>query len=59
MTKGYSHDGLPQLLGYKISEGQGEILMTHGGSTLNKWEIKLNSKESKMSFIMAMLRQVM
>ena len=39
--KGSKHDGLPQLLGYKIKEGLGEILMTHGGPNLDKWGEKL------------------
>ena len=38
------HDALPQLLGYKVKEGEGELLMTHGGLTLDKWEMKLHTK---------------
>ena len=44
-TKGSKHDGLSQLLGYKIKEGHGEILMTHSGSTLDKWSVKLLTKK--------------
>jgi hypothetical protein len=30
-------DYLPELLGYKIGKGVGEILMTHGGECLDGW----------------------
>lgn len=31
------HDAMPELLGYKISNGIGEILMFHGGDCLETW----------------------
>lgn len=31
LKEGSIHDGLPTLLGYKIGDSFGEILMTHGG----------------------------
>jgi hypothetical protein len=31
------NDGLPELLGYKIGQGVGEILMTNGGGCLERW----------------------
>ena len=31
------NDGLPELLGYKIGQGVGEILMTNGGDCLERW----------------------
>ena len=41
--KDIQHDGLPQLLGYKIQEGQGEILMLDSGPNLTKWQVKIIS----------------
>lgn len=49
---------MPQLLGYKIKNGMGEILMTHGGTTIDKWDVKLRSKDIKLNFIVTMLRQM-
>ena len=37
LQEGSHHDGLPCLLGYKIGENFGEILMTNGGSSLENW----------------------
>ena len=58
-ARGSKHDGLPQLLGYKIQEGLGEILMTHGGPNLDKWDQKLPTIEQKMNFAIIMLKQIM
>ena len=52
------HDGLPKILGYKIKEGHGELLMTNGGSTIDKWEIKCNNQNAKFQFVNSMLRQL-
>ena len=41
---GSKHDGLPQLLGYKIKNKVGEILMTNGGSSLDQWETRITNK---------------
>ena len=55
---GSKHDGLPQLLGYKIKEGHGEILMTHGGPNLEKWSEKLINGKQKLNFAFVMIRQM-
>ena len=47
------------MLGYKIKNGKGEILMTHGGTTIDKWQVKLRSKDSMMEFVLSMIRQVL
>ena len=55
-TIDFQHDGLPQLLGYKVKDGKGEILMTHEGTTLDKWSVKLRTKADKINFVHEMLR---
>ena len=52
------HDSLPQLLGYKIQDGTGEILMTHGGAPLEEWGVKIISMDSKTKFIISMLKHI-
>ena len=32
------HDGLPQLLSYKLKQEGGEILMADAGVSIDKWE---------------------
>ena len=59
LKEGSVHDGLPCLLGYKIGDNFGEILMTHGGSCLENWQIKIPSYQEKMGFVITMLRQVL
>ena len=61
MNQSYpEHDGLPQLLGYKIHEGRGEILMVDCGPNLVKWNLKLRSMNkpgfSKAEFIVLMVK---
>ena len=56
LEKNSLHDGLPKILGYKIKEGHGELLMTNGGSTIDKWEIKCKNKNAKFQFVNSMLR---
>jgi hypothetical protein len=49
-------DGLPDLLGYKIGNGVGEILMTNGGDCLEGWLERLRSRKNRMGFMAEMLR---
>ena len=51
---GKQPDGLPELLGYKIQENQGEILMADAGPNLDKWVSKIPLEE-RMDFIVKML----
>ena len=50
------HDGLPQMLGYKIDRDLGEILMTDSGPNLEKWNIKFRTKQEKIDFMIDMLK---
>lgn len=50
------NDGLPELLGYKIGQGVGEILMTNGGECLEGWMKKVVSRRNKLCFMADMLR---
>ena len=58
LQEGSQHDGLPCLLGYKIGENFGEILMTNGGSSLENWQTTISSKTKKMTFVLTMLKQL-
>jgi serine/threonine protein kinase len=53
------HDAMPELLGYKIRNCVGEILMTHGGQSLQEWMKKLDKKSHRKSFMIEMLKQIM
>ena len=59
LKEGSVHDGLPTLLGYKIGDSFGEILMTHGGQCLETWSMKMSNYQEKMAFAIKMLRQVL
>ncbi len=52
------NDGLPELLGYKIGQGVGEILMTNGGECLERWMSKVVSRRNRLCFMADMLRQI-
>ena len=52
------NDGLPELLGYKIGQGVGEILMTNGGECLEYWMERVKSHRAKVNFAVEMLRQI-
>lgn len=49
-------DGLPDLLGYKIGNGVGEILMTNGGESLEGWLERIRSRKNRIGFMAEMLR---
>jgi hypothetical protein len=49
-------DGLPDLLGYKIGNGVGEILMTNGGECLEGWVNRIRTKNNRIGFMSEMLR---
>ena len=49
------HDGLPQLLGYKLNQDGGEILMTYAGVSINKIGGDLQRRD-KMLFVFEMMR---
>ena len=51
------HDGLPQLLSYKLKQEGGEILLANAGASIDKWGVEL-SKGEKMLFAFEMLRQL-
>ena len=51
-------DGLPDLLGYKIGNGVGEILMTNGGESLEGWLERIRSRKNRIGFMAEMLRQI-
>ena len=51
IIKETEHDALPQLLGYKVQEGVGEILMLDNGPSLEKWQLKITPKERKLQFV--------
>ena len=58
LNEGKTADGLPVLLGYKIGEKHGEILMTNGGQTLDVWQLRILREDEKMYFMADMLCQV-
>lgn len=51
-----NHDGMPELLGYQILSGVGEILMTNGGDCLETWMEKLKLKSNRVGFMTEMLK---
>lgn len=52
-------DFLPELLGYKIGRGVGEILMTNGGECLDGWIERIQLRKNRIGFMAEMLRQVL
>ena len=46
------------MLGYKIKDMTGEILMTNGGPSLEKWSNRIFMKQSRMNFMVLMLKQI-
>jgi hypothetical protein len=50
--------GLPELLGFKIGQGVGEILMTNGGECLDYWIERINSRKNRLLFMIEMLHQI-
>ena len=57
-VRGSQHDGLPKILGYRIKEDQGEILMTSGGTSIENWMAKIKNKQQRYQFVTSMLRQL-
>ena len=61
LTSGSKHIGLPCLLSYKIGNKVGEILMTNGGPSLEKWSemenLESNSHE-RANLMITMLHQI-
>lgn len=56
VLRGSHLDGLPQLLGYKLNKQHGEIMMTHGGNSLEGWiHHNTNNKEEKLTFAAEMI----
>ena len=51
------HDGLPQLLSYKLKQEGGEILMADAGVSIDRMKKDL-CKKDKMLFVYEMLRQL-
>ena len=49
-------EGLPKLLGYRLSLAGGEILMFDAGLSLDKWYKYDMSSHQKMKFVCEMLR---
>lgn len=52
------NDSLPELLAYKIGRGVGEILMTHGGESLEGWNECIKVRKNRIGFMAEMLRQI-
>jgi serine/threonine protein kinase len=50
--------GLPHMLGYKVGKDFSEILMTHGGNSLEKWTPRLTKQIDRIDFAADMLRQI-
>jgi len=50
--------GFPQLLGYKVSRDYSEIMMTHGGSSLDQWMNHFEGSSERTKFATEMLRQM-
>ena len=40
-------DGFPDLLGYKVGKGHGEIMMTNAGKPLTYWKKRLTDKSAR------------
>ena len=55
IVKETGHDSLPQLLGYKVQEGIGEILLLNNGPSLEKWQLKILGQERKHQFALQMV----
>lgn len=51
------NEGLPLMLGYKISKDYSEILMTHGGDNMETWMKRVSSQTTRMHMAAEMLRQ--
>jgi serine/threonine protein kinase len=51
--------GLPLMLGYKVSKQYSEILMTHGGDSLEHWLQHINNQQHRIGFAAEMLRQIL
>ena len=56
ISRGTKHDGLPVLLGYRISKSAGEIMMTNDGLSLDTWEKKILKPQQRVRFMVTMLR---
>ena len=50
--------GLPHMLGYKVAKKYSEIMMTHGGNSLDKWFPNLKDRTERVHFAADMLRQI-
>lgn len=48
--------GFPNLLGYKFTNSHSEIMMTHGGNSLLKWQTKLSTRDMRINFAAEMLK---
>jgi len=54
-----SLQGLPLMLGYKVSKHYSEIMMTHGGNCLEQWMVHIKQVEQRIDFAADMLRQIL
>jgi hypothetical protein len=49
-------DGLPHMLAYKVSKEYSEIMLTHGGVSVDKWLPRLKNILERINFAAEMLR---
>ena len=49
---------MPDLLGYKVAQGLGEIMMADAGKPLTYWKQRIDNKDNRMSFICEMIPQI-
>jgi tRNA A-37 threonylcarbamoyl transferase component Bud32 len=50
--------GLPHMLAYKVADDVSEMMMTHGGNSLEDWIPYLKTHGKRTDFAAEMLRQI-
>jgi len=56
ITSSDQHIGFPVMLGFKFGAGYGEILMTHGGDTMDDLMNKIQNMQQRVDYAADMLR---
>ena len=56
INNGKNLTALPLMLAYKTNKSYAEVLMTHGGSSLDQWINYVKQKSMKVNFAAEMLR---
>jgi serine/threonine protein kinase len=57
LNRNHELEGLPRMLGYKVTKDCSEILMTYGGNTLVQWRNFIEPPTRKFDFAADLLRQ--